>query len=221
MKKTSINLLCILIIGILTASVIMPAYYIGASLGKGFKTGLEIAEKQKSAEGIDFQTVEFYLEPEANMLINPQDSVTFDDGRTYPMIVQHASVVVDSESVPRWPQWTWLVCYVLTLVICILLIVEFIKFVININKGEVFVTRNVTLLRRFALYLIVIASLNVVSGISQEILLSTLNLRLEGYAIGAYWMIPWSNLLLGLLALLIAQVWSRGIALEEEQQLTV
>nr|MDE7495456.1 DUF2975 domain-containing protein [Muribaculaceae bacterium] len=130
-------------------------------------------------------------------------------------------VVTDSTTGSSAVQWISGICYFLSLVFCIFLVIEIVKFVVNINRGEVFVAKNVKRLRHISICFIAISLLIVISGVAQEYLLGSMNLTLSGYQLSAYWIIPWSNLLLGLLALLIAQVWSRGIALEEEQQFTV
>lgn len=220
MKKTSINLLCILIICILSGSVLFPAYYLGTTISEGFRAGWEMADRGDNRE-INFQSVEVYFQPTPECVIAPSDSIVSNDGVRYPMVVRQASVLTPTTSSTSVSLWITGISYVFSLVCCLLFIIEFVKFIMNINRGEVFVSINVKRLRRFSLYLMIMALLNIISGISQELLLSSLSISLEGYAVSAYWTIPWSNLLLALLALLIAQIWSRGIALEEEQQLTV
>lgn len=99
--------------------------------------------------------------------------------------------------------------------------IEFIKFIININKGYIFDNKNVKRLKRFSYYLISISVLKCVAGVIEDCLFSQLGLEMDGYSISSYWLLPWGTLLLGLLSLLMAQVWSRGIEMKEEQELTI
>ena len=55
----------------------------------------------------------------------------------------------------------------------------------------------------------------------EDYMLSNLSLNLDGYTISSYWELPWDTMLLGLLALLMAQVWSYGLQLKEDQALTI
>ncbi len=220
MKRTSINLLCILIIGILSVSVLLPAYYLGASFTEGFRMGYEMAD-DRNVPSVEMQALEVYFEPSAEMMLFPKDTITFDDGRRIPVVVKRASILADKERIPTTPIWLSGGCYVLSLVCLVLLVIKFVKFIININKGKIFVQANVKLLRAVSFYLIAISVLNLVTGLAGEYMVSALGLSLEGYAVSAYWTLPWSNLLIGLLALLVAQIWSRGISLEEEVRLTV
>lgn len=202
-------------------SVLLPAFYIGASFTEGFCKGLEMADKESSMAQIGQQTVDIYFVPSTEQMLAPTDSISFDDGRKFPMVVKQAAIVTDSTAGSSAVQWISGISYFLSLVFCVFLVIEIVKFVVNINRGEVFVAKNVKRLRHISICFIAISLLIVISGVAQEYLLGSMNLTLSGYQLSAYWIIPWSNLLLGLLALLIAQVWSRGIALEEEQQFTV
>lgn len=220
MKKTSINILCILIIGILSVSVLLPAYYIGAGFTDGVRAGLELSSKNLEID--DFShPIDVNFESDSEMMIQPRDTITFDDGRSLPVIVRRAYVLIEDSKLPHAPVYIGEIAFLLSLVCLILLIIQFVKFIVNINRGKIFVEDNIKRLRRVSYYLIGISLLNVIVGLSQEYLVHSTGLTLEGYSISAFWALPFSNLLLGLLALLVAQVWSRGIELEEEVKFTV
>ncbi|MBD5203247.1 MAG: DUF2975 domain-containing protein [Bacteroidales bacterium] len=220
MKRISINILCILIIGILSISVLLPGYYLGSSFAEGMRMGYRMADSRENAD-VNINPVEVYFEPSSELIVFPKDTITFDDGRRVPVIVKQATILEEDRDVSAMPAWVSGICTLLSLVCLVLLIVEFVKFIININRGQIFVDANVRRLRRFGLYLLCIAFLGIVSGLAQESLVNSLELTLDGYRVSAYWSLPFSNILIGLLALLIAQVWSRGIMLEEELRLTV
>ena len=222
MKKTSINILCVVIILILAGSVMTPAYYLTSSALSGFVAGWnEAASGNELPESVSRSSVSLYFDPTVEKVLMPDDTVTFDDGRRYPMTVTRASILIKENETPAWSKWTGIVCTFGMLVCAIFLVIAFLKFIININRGEVFVEKNVRLLRRFSILLLVISGFQLLGGIMDDIMISRLNLKLEGYSLSAYWLIPWGNVLLGFLALLIAQVWYRGIRIEEEQKLTI
>lgn len=107
-NKASINFLCVLIIAILTASVLLPAYYLGETFGKGFAAGY--TSSKTDCDMSQMQSLSINFEPEADILLSPQDSVTFDDGRRYPMIVRQASVLVESGEMPPYINWVNISC---------------------------------------------------------------------------------------------------------------
>lgn len=220
MKKTSINILCILIIGILSVSVLLPAYYIGADFTDGVRASLELSSKNPEID--DFShPIDVNFESNSDLMLQPRDTITFDDGRSLPVIVRRAYVLVEDSKLPHTPVYIGEIAFLLSLVCLVLLIIQFVKFIVNINRGKIFVEDNIKRLRRVSYYLIGISLLNVIAGLSHEYLVHSTGLTLEGYSISAFWALPFSNLLLGLLALLVAQVWSRGIELEEEVKFTV
>lgn len=220
MKKTSINILCILIIGILSVSVLLPAYYIGADFTDGVRASLELSSKNPEID--DFShPIDVNFESSSDLMLQPRDTITFDDGRSLPVIVRRAYVLVEDSKLPHTPVYIGEIAFLLSLVCLVLLIIQFVKFIVNINRGKIFVEDNIKRLRRVSYYLIGISLLNVIAGLSHEYLVHSTGLTLEGYSISAFWALPFSNLLLGLLALLVAQVWSRGIELEEEVKFTV
>lgn len=218
MKRTSINILCILIVCILFCSMVMPAVYIGLGFTEGVKTGYGSYEETEMANTAPLNVC-FGNSP--SRFINPSDSVTFDNGETYPVCINSGMLSVPVDKVPVWSIVIASACSITSFVIFIFLVISFVKFIIDINKDRIFVRKNVKRLRRVAIFLITIALLQCASGITSDIAVAGMGLTENGYPISSYWTMPWSNLLLGLLALLVAQVWMRAIEMKEEQELTI
>ncbi|MEZ3532679.1 MAG: DUF2975 domain-containing protein [Muribaculaceae bacterium] len=228
MKKTSINILCIFIIAILASSVITPAYYICTVFISGVKSGYSqyqghISETASLDSYKPTQTVpvDLSFSPDIPTMLAGSDTITIGNSEHYPLTFTRATIHVPSEKWGESLSNVTILIYVACFVLFVLLMVQFIKFIININKGEIFVRRNVTLLRRFAWYLLSIAIMKCIAGLIEDYMFSQLGFTIPGYQLSTFWTIPWGSLLMGLLAMLMAQIWSRGLEMKEEQELTI
>ena len=52
-------------------------------------------------------------------------------------------------------------------------------------------------------------------------MLSNMPVKLGAYEVTTYWTLPWSVLIIGLISLLMAEIWARGLQMREEQELTI
>lgn len=221
MKKLSINFLCVLIIVVLAASLLYPVYKLGYSFGAGFRAGLEQAAT--NGKKADISNVDVYFEPDAERFLYPKDSLEFADGSKLPVTYTRGTVYVDADKSNSLGTTAFidLLCLVGQGVFFILMLVQFVKFVINLNKGRIFVADNVRRLRKIALWLILMSVFGFACVIADEVAVSNLGLELPHYRLSSYTAMPWDVLIIGLVALLMAQAWSRGIQLREDQELTI
>lgn len=199
------------------------AFFAGVKDGYNRKTAIsndEISQEQ-SANPTERNMVDISFEPNFSTMLHGTDSLTFTNGHTYQTIMTRSMIMVPKEKWSANYSWCVNVLYIICIVLYVLLLIQFIRFIININNGNIFDRKNVTRLRRFALYLISISVLKCIAGLIEDGMLSGLSLSLDGYTLSAYWEIPWDTMLLGLLALLMAQVWSYGLQLKEDQALTI
>lgn len=224
MKKTTIYLLSIIIIAVVAASVLGPAYQMVKFGASGFEAGFEAGVKADNTDA-DFpeigEPVNVKFTPEVSTLMNPRDSIIFDNGSKLPLVIDQVAVILPAERIPSWYTFTTIICYPLQIVLLALLIWRFIKFIINISREKIFVRQNVKLLRQFSFLLLTIALLEILGNIANGCLFNSFHFEMEGYELSAFSTIPWGNLLLGLIGLLMAQVWSRGIEIREEHELTI
>ncbi len=199
------------------------AFFAGMKDGYDQTTAVPINEKTQktSTAPTERNMVDISFEPNFSTMLRGTDSLTFTNGERYQTIMTRSMIMVPKEKYSSGYSWGVNVLYITCLVLYVLLLVQFIRFIININNGNIFDKKNVTRLRRFALYLISISVLKCIAGLIEDSMLSGLSLSLEGYTLSAYWEIPWDTMLLGLLALLMAQVWSYGLQLKEDQALTI
>lgn len=218
MKKTSINLLSILVIALLAVAYILPAI----NMLTTFVTGFSHERTEQSVEMYASSTpVETALLPSASVLNNPTDSLTFSNGETMPVVYQQAIVMAPDHDF----YVKSFICEVVLTVISIVLYCFALwllgKFVININKSHIFESSNVKILNRFGICMLIIALLDCVSGFVQTQMVETAGLVRQGYDFAAVWEVPWGTFLIGAIALLLGQVWSLGLQMREEQDLTI
>ncbi|MDE6295437.1 MAG: DUF2975 domain-containing protein [Muribaculaceae bacterium] len=219
MNKTAIYVLSILIIIVLGLSVISPGIDMFESFRLGFKAGLDEAAAP-GEQPIELPyTIKF--NPSVNQVLHSKDSIEFGSGEVYPLVIHEASIRIPERTFPIWAAWVTSLIYVTTIVLLIVLICKFIKFIINISKEKIFVDVNAKYLKHFSYCLLTISLLQIVNGIIDEAVLSDMNLLLAGYQLTSNTIFPWGNLLIGLISLLISIIWSRAILIKQEQELTI
>lgn len=219
MKKT-INTLCITIICVIAASVIMPTYQLGYYFGAGFQAGWN-AESQESLLK-DNTPLSLAFIPDFDKLANVPDTIIDNkSGDILPIALTQGALYVPDNKIPQWYTIIAIICELGLICTAITLLVKFIRLIININKDKIFEHTNVKLLRHIGLMLLIITLIQLTLGVTGEIVVETLPYQFTGYTYGSYWQLPWSNLLLGLVSLLMAQIWHRGIKMREEQELTI
>lgn len=213
MKKTTVNLLCILIIGILSCSIIVPGINISQAFIKGYNDGVD--------SEIVYTPVRVSYKVTDSEYFHPDKNIKSADGETYPFSSHSGILMVHDNKIPNWYFGVTLASFIAELVLFILLIVEFLQFIININHNRLFDHRNVKRLRRFGIYLIFIALLQCVLGICDDSVVNSLNISDSTVSLEASWGFPWGNLLIGMIALLMSQIWSIALEMKKEQDLTI
>ncbi len=220
MKKTSIYLLSIIVLAVLALSVILPSrrlVQLGVeTFSMGFSKGL--AGEPDPVEG---SPIEISFVPSASTMIQPNDSIQFQDGRQLPFIIDNVIVMIPDEDAPDWTRWVvWCLTPFKMFFICVILW-KLIRFIINVSKARIFVSQNVTYLRQISFSLIAIAVIQIIAGSMQDFIFHQLHFTWPGYLLEAQWNFPWNNLLLGSIGLLFAQVWSYGLQIKQDQELTI
>ncbi len=220
MKKSAIYVLSILIITVLGLSVILPGIDMYEGFSSGVKAGLDEANNITSEQCLDVPYT-MHFTPTVDQVIHGQDSIAFANGKVYPVVIHEASICIPDHQFPQWIVWVTSIAYLISFVLLILLIYKFIKFIINIIKDKIFVDINARYLRHFSYCLLAIAVIQMGVAAMDIMVLSKLNLSLAGYELSTNAPYPWTNLLLGLISLLISIIWSRAVLIKEEQELTI
>lgn len=219
MKKTTIYILSILVIVVLGFSVLLPSGQIFTHSAESFSAGFEAG--RNGEESIDGTPLQLQFQPNVSTMLQPSDSIQFDNSDKLPVVIDSMTVMVPDSKLPRWTEWAYLILTPLQIVLFCFIIWNFLKFIINVSRAKIFVKQNVRYLRQTSSLLIAIALLQTAAGLVQDVVFSQFDFQWIGYELGAYWSFPWSNLLLGTFGLLLAQIWSYGIEMKEEHELTI
>ncbi|MDE6559016.1 MAG: DUF2975 domain-containing protein, partial [Muribaculaceae bacterium] len=161
------------------------------------------------------------FQPSTKVLLNPQDSIAFSDGRKIPYIINDVILMAPSDRIPDWMKWVFVVLAPLQLVLIILIIWKLIRFIINVSKEQIFVSRNVRYLRQVSTFLLIIALIQICEGLCKSKIFSIYELTTSGYNLSSTWDFSWNLLIMATLGFLFAQIWSYGIQIKEDQELTI
>ena len=216
MKKTNIILLSVCIIAAMLITTVGSAISMIGAFTTGFSEGIKV-EKER-----DFVTpVALDFEVPYDHYFNTKDSIAFNNGEEFPIVISKSVVMMPTSKIPIWTNVVTGICELASIVAICFFIYYFVRFVINVSRDKIFVIENARYLRRIGYWLIADALIAIISGCCLEYEISRLNLGLKEYAVAADWSLPWSTLIIAFVSLLIATVWSHGIAIREEQELTI
>ncbi|MGN0311096.1 MAG: DUF2975 domain-containing protein [Bacteroides sp.] len=219
--KRRLNILCVLVILTLSYSVLETCYY----LLIGFRAGIEMAVDEKTHLGEvekikNLKTIHLLpdvISMEGGELL--RDSVYNARSGTY----EPAAFATLCVSVPAESRWTNFWVGILTIIQLICLIkatLFFIRLIVDINRSLIFCWKNVSRLRRLGILLLVSFGCNFLSEylnlqVMQEVF------ELPGYAISMREALSVTIPVLGLCALIVAEVFAIGLKMKEEQDLTI
>ncbi|MDE6272718.1 MAG: DUF2975 domain-containing protein [Muribaculaceae bacterium] len=221
MKKTSIYILSVIVLAVLALSVILPSRRLVQLGVETFSMGFSQGYNGEESEPVHGSPIEISFVPSASTMLQPADSIQFQDGRQLPFIIDNVIVMTPDENVPDWTKWVLFSFTPIKIFFLFVILWKLIRFIINVSKARIFVGQNVTYLRQISLSLIAIAIIQIIAGSIQDYIFHQLHFTWPGYQLEAQWNFPWNNLLLGSIGLLFAQVWSYGLHIKQEQELTI
>ena len=209
-------------------SVGVSLYYMGLGMTKGVQMSMDAAREIQEGGGYDKLQE---MSNVRNISLFPKflkeykrglftDSVRNEKtGQYVPMAYANLMVSVPVEA-SVWQKVVSGGMGMLALVAGIWALVLFIRIVVAVNRSDIFNWRNVRRLRRLGILLIV----GFICVLLPEYL-SLCSLRevfsLEAYDLTLTDSVKVTNLLLGLIALIVAEVFAIGLKMKEEQDLTI
>lgn len=212
MNKTYINILCVLILGILAVNVSIPFMTFGNSMSG------EMFNHEMTETHVPF-FAQFTNKPDVRWA--PSGELTFDSGEKYSIISQIFNIFIPKEDIPACVKRTIVSSNIFSALFMLIALYQFIRFVININRSRIFISENVKRLQYFGLLLLAVAICDIVSGSAETYMINSLNLIYCDRLVRSVWDFPWTSLLIGLTALLMARTWANGLKLREDQELTI
>lgn len=231
--KRRLNLLCAIVLLVMGWSVAETGYYlvIGAHMGiqagwnyakaeaeggKAGQTSMKELEKLRNLTYIS--TLPGLLQGDGNKLL--QDSVYNARTRRY-VPAAYSSLLVSVETrQSKASAVTSGVLGLLVFVTTVWALVLFIKLIVRINRSDIFNWRNVRRLRRLGLLLLLAFGCTL---LQEWLKLQAVRqvLEMPGYELTLSDTVKGSTLLLGLCALIVAEVFAIGLKMKEEQELTI
>jgi hypothetical protein len=216
--KKKLNILCVIVMLVLTYSVIDAAYYVGT----GFKAGIELGSnkrlaKVKKQELMHLQVVSVLPKHMSNIL---SDSIyNAKTGKYIPVSYGQLAISVDTH--PSMVVRIMSALASLTdFIVTIWAVVLFIRIIIAINKSDIFNWRNVRRIRRLGIMLII--------GFSCTLFVTLLTaysvkevFASDNYSLYMTDMVKITSLVLGITAFIVAEVFAIGLKMKEDQDLTI
>lgn len=216
--KRKLNILCAIVLLALSYSVIETTYYIGMGMSAGIKSALTKETNPEEMEKISNMKV-IHLLPEdliGNIFL---DSIYNEKSDEYvPVSYTQAFASIDTQPSLLLTIGSRLVG-IADLVTIIWAVVLFIRLIVAINRSIIFNWKNVRRLRCLGILLIINFSCTLFTTI-----LDFHNIK-EVFAISGYSLVlddvHTMSLVLGLSALIVAEIFSISLKMKEEQDLTI
>ena len=230
--KRRLNILCIIVLLLMGWSVLEVGYYMAVSATTGFKAGWEYAKQQAEdpqAPPTPEMEVIGQLQHMEHVHLHPR---TFDmehwladsvynakTGRYVPAMYAELMVSVPREEDSAM-QTAGLLLGLLKLAVGIWAIVLFIRWVVAVNRSDIFTWHNVRRLRRMGVLLLASCAL---TWLLEYLTVHALRqvFALPGYELTLAGSVSLPVLLLGLCSLIVAEVFAIGLRMKEEQDLTI
>lgn len=225
--KRRLNIFCVLVLLVLGYSVVETAYYMGIGMKAGMEASQEIMEsgdKEAMESFRELGGMEYIgLIPRSlnkGVMKLLSDSIYNEKSGEY-VPVMYSSMAVSVRTNRSWASSVASgMLGLLTFVAIIGAIVLFFKLIVAVNRSHIFNWQNVRRLRRMGLLLIAGFGCSFLSSY-----LSLCNLRevlvLQNYDLSISDLVSTTILVIGLTALIVAEVFAIGLKLQEEQDLTI
>ncbi|EKU87681.1 DUF2975 domain-containing protein [Bacteroides oleiciplenus] len=217
--KRRLNILCVIVLFVLGYSVLETTYYVGmgikAGIEKGFDSKIDVKERE---EMTNLQVVQLVPKDLGGAILI--DSVYNEKSGEY-VPAAYGQMIVSVNTQPsvlsRIISFLILIADYVAIVWAVVL---FIRLIVSINKSDIFNWKNVRRLRRLGVLLIISFACTFFTAF-----LSFYNVgkvfSVTGYSLSMADMVHITSLVLGLSALIVAEVFAIGLRMKEEQDLTI
>ena len=215
--KRRLNLLCAVILLVLGWSVVMSGYYLFMGASLGVRAGWNYAEAMQNPDSVPAAHMEDVLALKDMSYVSLVPDAFRGTGNATTLM--RLLVSVEKSEAPWQGVVTGLASLVSTVAI-VWALVLFIRLIVAINKSQIFLWRNIRRLR--VLGFMLLASF-ACSWLAEYINLCNLRevLSIPGYGLDLTDATNVGALLLGLCALIVAEVFAIGLRMKEEQDLTI
>ena len=217
--KNRLNILCLLVVLVLSFSVFQQVYFIAHAGMDGFRAGMDAAAQnsiEMEYKGINMRPLAFM--PKTFGVYSDSIYNTVSQSNV-PMHLNMVLVDLDAEQ-SLFEKLVDNLCNTLSIIAKIFAVVWFIKLIISINKKNIFCWANVRWLRKLGIAMIVAFVGNVIPLVMSAITINEIFAN-ENYNLMLSGLVDSINLVLGLVSLIVAQIFALGLRMQEEQELTI
>lgn len=217
--KKRLNILCVIVLLVLSYSVLETTYYVGMGVVTGFRKGFNEAVDKKEKENLgNMQVVQLMPEDLSNVFFT--DSVYNEKSGAYVPVSYGQLIVSVDTSQDILSKISSALLSLLNFVVMIWAVVLFIRLIAAINRSDIFNWKNVRRLRSMGTLLVVSFGCSLFGA---YLTLHSVEkvFAVPGYSLSMMDMVHITSLVLGLSALIVAEVFAIGLKMKEEQDLTI
>ncbi len=211
--KKRLNILCVLVFVVMAIGTVPFAYALGLGFVMGVEQGSTSSEIDRMANA-----PQLYVMPHASRIDHAtvRNAVDGKEVAVWPELVS-VDLAVDY---PGWYKPVNMFAQTLGVIAIAAIAVLFLKLIVRVNRGYVFEWRNVRLLRWLgALELAGSLMLTVMQMYGASIV--SAQFRIKGFSTEYFSYISATELSIGLVALIAAEIFAIGLKMKEEQELTI
>lgn len=216
--KRRLNILCLLVMLVFGYSIYESTNYFFDAFMSGFKIGNMASEGRthKMNEIVNMKDIGVIPDD----FVHLKDSVLNEKtGEYVPAMHIQMAVSLDTES-GVWMKFFTLLSTNLHIITSLFSIFIFARLIISINKSDIFNWRNVRRLRWLGWSLILTFLFSAIPTYITAYELSGA-FSLTGYSLTTYELVSTLTLVLGIVSLIVGEVFSIGLKIKEEQDLTI
>lgn len=214
--KTKLNIFCLLIFAVIIVDIIMATDVMFSGIISGYNSAQH--SKEANVESVDAYRVVSLVPNE----ITWRNAITITDNATHKSYKAWPTQI----NLPAEPssgiagRIASVIIGIAILVLGIITLVSFIRFVLNINRNNIFTRKNTKYLKRIGWCMVIIGLLATIKYCN-DVYAATQTFSLTGYTIGYSDAVYTGTILFGLFSLVMAESFSIGLKMKEEQKLTI
>lgn len=217
--KRKLNILCVIVMLVLSYSVLEGLYYFGV----GFKAGVELGTSAemslaKKKELMNMEIIHLIPKNVSGDFF-PDSILNEKSGKYVPASYGEMTVSVNAKPSIVGKVLSFL-ADIVDLVMVVWAIVIFVLFIVSINKSDIFNWKNVYRLRRLGILLIISFGCTLFKAFLTVYDVEKV-FSLANYSLSLTDMLSTTLLVVGLASLIIAEVFAIGLKMKEEQDLTI
>ncbi len=215
--KTKLNIFCLLIFAVIIVDILMATDLMFSGMVSGYKSAKHTYET--NTESVDGYRVVSLIPNE----ITWRNAITITDSATnksYKAWPTQINLPIEESPSGITGRILSVIIGIAIMVAGIITLISFIRFVLNINRNNIFTRKNTKYLKRIGWSMIIIGLLATIKYCN-DVYAATQTFSLTGYTIGYSDAVYTGTILFGLFSLVMAESFSIGLKMKEEQELTI